>query len=1142
MKAKFLSFCFALILALPAWGQGQFIFSNIALNTSAGQVYYVPIWIDLNGNGTFDAGEGIGNYAAAINQTATLAVFLQGSSEPLASALFRSGLHGEYLGTPAIQDVMVPTVPGGISAALTVKAWIGPSFETASIRGSWDFLSQPLGGIVPNGPPAIPPTMNGWGDPSGVGFALNAPKGPIAGADALTRASMSDARISIQTLLANDSDANGSPITFVGVDSSSSKGAQVIVSQGEVVYSASTFPQDFFYYTVRNDAGGISRGRVDVIADDPDGLIVFSNQGIPMSSGSGSYNVPIFVDADFDGVGSSDEAFGAFASRFYSQPARLGLFVRGGATPLATASFRTDAQGALLGSPASQTMVVPGIPPGSQVDLTIKAWIGDSFETSRVKGSWDITSRPLGGVNGGQVYPVPGVTGWGNESTSAPYLLSAGAKPVAATDEIIRPYHQGLTINVSALLTNDSAPDGETLEIASVDSISHGGSVVTLAGSAITYKQNVEADDYFFYTVRATHGASAKGRVNVKASEPIGEITFSTRGIPKVSGDGTYDVPIWIDYNTNGTFDLGEGIGTFAHLFGKTAMLALYQQGSNEPIVTAAFGVTPDGFLSTPTTNVLIPGSRPGEQASLTLKAWVGDSFDAATVKKAWNFTSLTLGGPGTGGAIVPTPGLTGLGTEDGRGLFIDAGPPPVVGSDSIQITQGSVFPVTQILPNDSDPSGGEVILYQIAPTSFLGNAVFLFGDSIAINSPVGNDSFTYSIISSSGGLASGSVNVMIESCGDCGTTTGTSSGTSTSSGPTTSTGTSTSTGPGTGTTTATTAGTGTSTTTGGGPTGGRIYLVNQMIRRSSGSGVYNVPIWVDANFNGIRDRGEGIGAFASGFGQAATLGLFLQGGTVPIATARFRTNMAGAFIEEPGYFEVNVPSVGAGATVPLTLKAWIGADYTSATLKASWDFTSLPLGYSGQDAPDVSGWGNETAGLGYAIIPGAKPRTYGTVITRAVGQNVNAKIAAVIKNDSDPDGGALTFISANELTHNGAVVTVLGNTIYYIARNNDNDAPDSFEYTVRNAKGGFGKGRVDVVVTDADGRFNTLLDIESVEAVNHISFRGVTGSHYTVQYRDGIEGSWQQLGVPSDMGFGLFAIDDPSGNANRFYRVVTQP
>src|SRR6185436_9272332 len=92
----------------------------------------------------------------------------------------------------------------------------------------------------------------------------------------------------------------------------------------------------------------------------------------------------------------------------------------------------------------------------------------------------------------------------------------------------------------------------------------------------------------------------------------------------------------------------------------------------------------PQSYIS----SILVPGYRPGEQAALTIKVWVGESFDSATVKKSWDFTSLPLGGPVTGGTNIAAPGLTGWGDETGKGYPLDGGPGLNVGSDLIRIPE----------------------------------------------------------------------------------------------------------------------------------------------------------------------------------------------------------------------------------------------------------------------------------------------------------------------------------------------------------------------------------------------------------------------------------------------------------------------
>jgi hypothetical protein len=131
--------------------------------------------------------------------------------------------------------------------------------------------------------------------------------------------------------------------------------------------------------------------------------------------------------------------------------------------------------------------------------------------------------------------------------------------------------------------------------------------------------------------------------------------------------------------------------------------------------------------------------------------------------------------------------------------------------------------------------------------------------------------------------------------------------------------------------------------------------------------------------------------------------------------------------------------------------------------------------------------------------------------------------------------------VAVDESSREGAVVTVVGDTVYYAASLQDSGAPDYFEYTVRNSKGGIAKGRVDVVVTDAQGQFNTRLVIETLADGNQISFRGVIGANYGVRFSEGIDGEWKDLGSAVDEGFGLFKINDPGAGGLRFYRVLSQ-
>lgn len=365
MKVKALpTFLLSICAASNFAAEGQLLLVNRHLATPSGDTYHVPIWVDMDGDGSFDQGEGIGSYAAAFGETATLGLYLRGENTPLATSRFRSDIYGEALGSPASQDVFVPGYAARQTAPLTIRVWVGESYDLATIRRSWDVISPPLGGTPPDGSlPIVSPTLSTWGPQDGSGYQLEAPPGPVAGTDVLMRRTTSNARASITSLLANDVDA-GSAVFFVGVDAKSDLGVPIVVADGEVIYAGGAAADDFFYYTVRNSSGGASRSRVNVVVNDPEGLIVFDTRNIPRADGNGTYNVPLYVDADGNGSQSQGEALGAFALNYHQQPAKLGLFLQGSDLPLAIVPFAASVFPTVPDT--ARVIVVPGTTPGGR--------------------------------------------------------------------------------------------------------------------------------------------------------------------------------------------------------------------------------------------------------------------------------------------------------------------------------------------------------------------------------------------------------------------------------------------------------------------------------------------------------------------------------------------------------------------------------------------------------------------------------------------------------------------------------------------------------------------------------------------------------------------------------------------------------
>jgi hypothetical protein len=177
-----------------------------------------------------------------------------------------------------------------------------------------------------------------------------------------------------------------------------------------------------------------------------DGTIVFKSIGIQTAAGTGTYNVPLYA-SNGDNLQTVNGILGYVGNGNSATPAgpsgiTVGLFLSSNlTTPLATGQLGTGpaAQQPYIITPApSQTVYVPGQPPGSTPSLTIRAWptsLG-SFEAALITvgaqwGQWIITSKPLGGVplGGGTPITPPSLTGWGNENGSGFELNQIGPEP-----------------------------------------------------------------------------------------------------------------------------------------------------------------------------------------------------------------------------------------------------------------------------------------------------------------------------------------------------------------------------------------------------------------------------------------------------------------------------------------------------------------------------------------------------------------------------------------------------------------------------------------------------------------------------------------------------------------------------------------
>ena len=93
---------------------------------------------------------------------------------------------------------------------------------------------------------------------------INTP--PMAQPDVITRSGTNGTKVSIATLLSNDTDADGDPITFLGVSSTSVNGGTVVSNSGWIYYNPPVgfTNSDSFAYTISDGFGAPVIGTVSV--------------------------------------------------------------------------------------------------------------------------------------------------------------------------------------------------------------------------------------------------------------------------------------------------------------------------------------------------------------------------------------------------------------------------------------------------------------------------------------------------------------------------------------------------------------------------------------------------------------------------------------------------------------------------------------------------------------------------------------------------------------------------------------------------------------------------------------------------------------------------------------------------------------
>ncbi len=164
--------------------------------------------------------------------------------------------------------------------------------------------------------------------------------------------------------------------------------------------------------------------------------------------------------------------------------------------------------------------------------------------------------------------------------------------------------------------------------------------------------------------------------------------------------------------------------------------------------------------------------------------------------------------------------------------------------------------------------------------------------------------------------------------------------------------------------------------------------------------------------------------------------------------------------------------------------------------------------------------------------------------LSRPTGQVAKISTVTLLANDSDPDGDALTFVSAAATSTLGVTVNVIDGWVYY-APSAAITANDSITYTVRDARGATSTGTLRITVEAPPPSTRTNLSITARTGVGEtgvaLSYAGIAGRSYTIQVSTDLV-TWTTLATATANSLGVYTVNDPDAppdGAGRFYRAV---
>ncbi len=390
---------------------------------------------------------------------------------------------------------------------------------------------------------------------------------PVATSDSLTASEGTPVSLSPATLLGNDTDPDGDPLTITSVQGATN--GTVAVIGGNVVFTPApgySGPASFTY-TISDGKGGTSTATVNltvlpvndppVAVDDSaastseDNLVTISVASL-LGNDTDPDGDPLTITGVQSGVGGTVSLVGGVItftpSLNFNGPASFTYTVSDGQGGFSTATVTVNvtpvndppvaANDSVLTNEDQPLTLTPATLLGNDVDVD-----GDPLTITGVQGAVNGTVSLVNGVvvftpapnyNGPASFTYTMTDGKGGTSTATVNILVVSVNdPPVTRDDIAGQTLQdtSLAISQSTLLGNDSDVDGDPLVITSVQGAENG--TVKLVDGDVVFTPNPGYDGpaSFTYTVSDRQGGTSTSRVDIKIlgvnNPPVSDTNFS---------------------------------------------------------------------------------------------------------------------------------------------------------------------------------------------------------------------------------------------------------------------------------------------------------------------------------------------------------------------------------------------------------------------------------------------------------------------------------------------------------------------------------------------------------------------------------------------------------------------------------------